>query len=63
MDGTMAPNAYVAEDGLFGQHWRERHLSSLVCVPVQGNVMGRKGWLKKQMEWVGHLCSGNWERK
>lgn len=60
----MAPNAYVAEDSLFGQHWKEKSLSSLVCLPVQGNVMRQKGWLeKKEMELVGNLWSGNWERK
>ena len=44
----MAPNAYVAMDGIFGQHRKEKPLSSLVHLSLQGNVIQEKGWLEKK---------------
>ena len=56
----MAPNAYVAEDSLSGQHWKEKSLYSLLCLPVQGNALRQKGWFEKK-ERVGNLWAGNWK--
>ena len=48
MVGLMAPAAYVAEDGLVGNHWEERPLIlQRLYAPVQGNARAKKG------EWVG----------
>jgi len=44
---------HVAEDGLFGQHWKEKPLYSLLCLPVQGNALWQKGWFEKK-EGVGN---------
>lgn len=49
----MAPNAHVADYGLFGQHWKEKPLSSLVHLSVQGNVMQEKGWCEKKEMGMG----------
>ena len=44
----MSVAADVAEDGLVGQHWEERHLglANFIC-PIQGNARAKK------RAWVG----------
>ena len=45
----MAPAAYVAEDGLVGHQWEERHLiMGRLYAPVQRNGRARK---QKWMGW------------
>jgi hypothetical protein len=43
----MCLAAYVAEDGLVGNHWEERPLGLANFTPVQGTATAKK-W-----EWVG----------
>jgi hypothetical protein len=47
MEGSLAPAAYVAEDGLVRHKWEEKPLVlARLGAPVQGNAkVGRQEWV------------------